>query len=85
MTLRNEPAIDVLTAGPIESGVTVAHRRTAGKYDPKGNNWISSRWPACTPKDSKDPGGEQWRQVSASHAAQLGAVGCTEAACFGSS
>jgi hypothetical protein len=81
--VKNEPAIDIVTAEAIRPGV-VAHRRRSGKYDPKANNWISERWPACMPKPGGADGAE-WMQRSASWAAHLGAVPCAEPDCFGKS
>lgn len=82
--MRNEPAIDVVTDERIKPGITVAHRRTATAYNPKADNWPSTRWPACIERapGTRDDG---WVQYGASHAGLLGAVPCPERACFNES
>jgi hypothetical protein len=60
---------EVLTDGPIERGVTVAHLSGKGT------------WPACMPEPSGMPKTGRWLQKSFGFAESLGAVPCTETAC----
>lgn len=48
--MYSEPAIDVLTAEPIQSGITVAHRRFGTEYRANASQWPTRRFPACHPE-----------------------------------
>lgn len=48
--MRNEPAIDIITAEQIRPGITVAHRRWTTECRPKSNTWPTRRFPACQPE-----------------------------------
>lgn len=59
---------EVLVAGIVTAGTTIAHRSTGGKQ-PR---------PKCMPTDVP---GARWTELSAGRALDLGAVPCTETAC----
>lgn len=73
--------IEVLTDGPAKGNI--AHRRkTVGGRGNQYREFATSKIPACmTDRTVDDFRG--WREYSAAHAQTLGAVGCTDEACFG--
>ena len=86
--MTSQHLIEVLTDGPIQPGITVAHRRTVSAPPEKpwpGQTYDgtpTSPWPACMPMPAGRANGDgRWREHSAGRALELGAVPCTKSAC----
>ena len=86
--LARTAAIDVITDGPCVAG-SVAHRKSR-RVAINTRAWRNSAgdpsttWPACIGlgQTGHACAGSIWHEYSAGRAHQMGAVACTEAACF---